>query len=216
MELQQQAFRADSAGNHGEFGAIVLHMSRVERSIKNHPGAAAYADEAATAFEQAGDLEGAIAAHSILAREYRTLDSPDLAFASLQAIIRLKRASAGWESDQPTAIPGAEIEPILRLIKSFTACYLSSGLVHYSTEDAQYPAPRLPKGSQRPSEVAAEGLMGDVWRLSTTREATTDDRFDTVFFRAESVCDDLLALRDGAVYRSKPWYGRLGIVLFDL
>lgn len=125
IDLQQQAFQADSDGARGQFGSIVMKMSQIESAIGNHSEAAAYATEATSAFEEAGHLEHAIAAHSILAREHRTLGSPDLALASLQDIIRLKVNGDGGMLDTPKPIASAEVMPILRLILSRTAGYRS-------------------------------------------------------------------------------------------
>lgn len=125
IDLQQRAFRADHAGNYGEFGATVTRMSRIESSLGNHAEAAAHADEAAGVFERGGHTEAAVGAHSTLAKEHRTLYTPNLALASLQDVMRLRTLVPG-EREQAGRLVDGNMQPVLRLVASFTMTYLSS------------------------------------------------------------------------------------------
>ncbi|MDB5171060.1 MAG: hypothetical protein JWO35_754 [Candidatus Saccharibacteria bacterium] len=165
MDLQQQAFRADRLGNYGQFGSLAMQMSHIERSIGNHSEAAAYADEAAEVFEQGGRTGDAIAARSTLAKEYRTLYSPDLALASLQDVLSLRTILSGSTIDSKARLLDADIQPVLRLLDSFSCTYLSSGFVGRETSDNDYPAVHLPNKSPRPSRDAVEELVNSLDQL---------------------------------------------------
>ncbi len=158
IELQQWAFQADRAGNSGEFGATVMNMSRVESAIGNHSEAAAYAGEAAEAFEQGGHTEEAVGARSTLAREHRTLFTPDLALASLHDVMKLRTTTPG-ERGQTGRQMDFAIHPVLRLVASFTMTYLSSSWTYHTAQDNEYPVPLLPPKSPRPSREASEELL---------------------------------------------------------
>jgi hypothetical protein len=159
IDLQQQAFRADRVGNYGQFGVLVMQMSKIEGSIGNHTEAAAYAGEAAEAFEQGGLAREALGARSALAREHRITYAPNLALASLQDVLRLRTELSGEETGSTTSIIDGELKPVLRFVNSFTLTYLNS-----TADDNEYPAYFLPK-SPRPTREATEGLMGNLDEL---------------------------------------------------
>lgn len=194
IDLQQRAFLADRLDNYGQFGSLVMEMSRVEHSIGNHSEAAAYANEAAEAFQRGEYREGAIAAHSTLAKEYRTLYSPDLALASLGEVISLRTKLSGEIYDSHDLVLDGDMQPVLRLIQSFTATYNSSWLTHHDTEDKEYPSPCLPK-SARPSRDATESLFYSLDHLVDIPVAVTDKEAAMILLRLCLLYKDLASRR---------------------
>jgi hypothetical protein len=198
ISLQQIAFEADCAGNHRRFGNAVLLMADTEREIGNHSEAAAYADTAAAAFVRGedADLDGALSAHSTLAKEWRTLESPNLAFAALQEVVRLRVAASGKAAGVASGLVGPELQAVLRLAGSFTATYRSTFLTGtFNTEDPQYPVPHLAFNSPRPSKDASEGLMNSLDGLLEAPVAMTGGSVPTTLLYLQYLYVDLSSRR---------------------
>lgn len=158
INLQQQAFEADRAGNYQQFGTVLMTMSRVEHDIDNHGEAAAYASEAAEAFEKAGSVEDATAAHATVAKEYRTLFSPDLAVASLQEVIALTGRGSDCSSPDSSSAPlDIKTLPNIRLLANFVSTF--SGVIFEDGKNGiGYPAVVFPKYPKLNRSTASEFL----------------------------------------------------------
>jgi hypothetical protein len=156
INLQDLAFRADSVGRLDQFGSLVLQMSQIEHAIGNHSEAAAYASEAAGAFVTGGHVVEAVSAHATHAKECCTLESPDLALASLEQVLSLRTKASGHDG---SPVLDASIIPVLRLSASFMATYSSSWLVQHYTDDSEYPAVVLPPKTPKPSRHASQSLL---------------------------------------------------------
>jgi hypothetical protein len=156
--LQQQAFVADLAGNHHQFGTVVMAMSQAERDIGNHTEAAAYASEAADAFLKAGSPDDAAAARATEAREYRTLYSPDLALASLSEVLALRQGVLPTSSsDSVAGRLDSRALPTMRLLANFTGTFSRREVTH-DIDGKAYPAVFISK-YPRPSKDAAEQFI---------------------------------------------------------
>jgi hypothetical protein len=164
IDLQQRAFASDRAGDYTQFGRVTMQMSGIEHSIGNHSEAAVYATEAAGAFMTAGNAGEAIGAQATLAKEHRTLLSPNLALGTLKDIIELRAQMSGGMKEGHWVLD-ADMNPVLRLARSFTATYLASKLVGpVELDDPEYPSVYLPKGP-RPSSDASEELLNTLGRI---------------------------------------------------
>lgn len=214
--LQQEAFRADSEGERGEFGSIVMEMSRIESLIGNHSEAAAYAYEAAEAFAQSGRLEDAISAQSTLAKESRTLDSPDMALSALTSALSLRMDWEGDPFDIPRPVKTEDAEPVLRLVRSFSAGYFSAKWTPHHTQDLIYPAPFMPRKTRLPSKDVADELNMRVWHLNAVREGLADETFDRTLFLVESISLELITLSRKAELQSRSRLGHIAGVLFGV
>lgn len=156
INLQDLAFRADRVGRLDQFGSLVLQMSQIEHAIGNHSEAAAYASEAAGAFVTGGHVVEAVSAYATHAKECCTLESPDLALASLEQVISFRTKASGHDG---SPVLDASIIPVLRLSDSFMATYSSNWLVQHYTDDFEYPAAVLPPKSPKPSRHASQSLL---------------------------------------------------------
>ncbi len=117
VDLQQQAFEAEMAGDDAQAAAFYEQMGVLEGSLHNAAEEADYATTAAGLYETSELYDRAIAAHCVAAKAHHRGGSPELFYGSFKSAVDL-RVRVETTASAP-ASPYATDEKIVPLLRMF-------------------------------------------------------------------------------------------------